>query len=136
MEKETKQKAETSNSPSQSKWRGVGLAAYIIAIIFCVLESIGMLVLFIYGIILCTNPSSAQGGADSAIIIGAVLLVVSLIYLAFGITATTIICKRTKAGAHLNLALSICSIIFFNIVVGILATIYSTQVPVNQKSTA
>ena len=123
-------------SPQQPKWVGIGLATYIVSIIFCVLESIGALIAIL--IIVLTSVSSQSGGqppeegSGFSIVFAAVGGVFALVVLIFGIIATIEICKKTKAGAHLNLALSICSIIFFNIVVGILATVYSTQVPVKK----
>ena len=132
----TREVAKSSNAP---KWTSLGQATYIIAIIFCILESIiAFLLIILYGLMPFTakQEGSSSGDMTYLIIIAVAATVVALVILIFGITATVIICKRTRAGQHLNLALAICSIIFFNIVVGILATIYSTQVPKNKKSTA
>ena len=98
MENQKTQKPEVTKANPQSKWQGIGLAAYIVAIIFCILECIGMLAILVYGIVLCTNPPTSQQGSDQVIVLGAILIVIALVYIIFGIIATTKICKITKAG--------------------------------------
>ncbi|MCF0126102.1 MAG: hypothetical protein HUJ68_10195 [Clostridia bacterium] len=124
---------QTKEKPvSVKKTTSLGTATYVIAIIFCVLESIlAICLIALYVVIpfMSTSEELTPEQKNTVFISAIIAGVVSAVILIFGIIATAIICKRTKNGEHLNLGLSICSILFFNIVVGIMATIYSTQIP-------
>ena len=112
MENQMNNNVGVSDSTSAPRWRSIGQATYITTIIFGVLCSIAAVIMFVLGIV---TPNIAMA-------------VVAIPYLAFCIVATVIICRQTKSGLHLNIAFAICSLIFFSVVVGVLAVVYSALV--------
>ncbi|MCF0227453.1 MAG: hypothetical protein HUJ52_01385 [Malacoplasma sp.] len=52
-----------------------------------------------------------------------------ILLLPWAIISTVFIIIKCKNGEHLNLAISICTLIFYNLVVGVLAIVYSCLTP-------
>ena len=118
MEKETKQKTKKQDYTTSS----VGTAARVLAIVACVLKSIG----YLLGALILIIVFAASGTSEIWIIFG-VFMFLAILVLAWGIPATVIISRRTKNHQQLGLGFSICVLIFFSLITGILAIIYSVQ---------
>ena len=138
------------NKVVKTKVDHLSRATYIVPIVFCVAECILMFVLlfwYAFAPVLATAPlteeeiSQGMSFMDKVLknypnyIVNTVLVVIFFLDIfIFGIWTTTYIYKKAYNKQHINLAWAICALIFFNIVVGILAIIYSKKVPLTQSS--
>mgnify|MGYP004444031241 CR=1 FL=1 len=128
MEKQVKKQ----KKPSEYNWTPLGKPTFILTIIFCIVECL-LAIFLLYNAIAVftsTDPKVEQQQKIAAII----GLVVGVVIFVFGISATDHICKRTRAGLHVNMALACGSVFFFNPITGILTVVYSASVPARKSA--
>ena len=113
----TDQIKKETTSKQDAGTKHLGKATNVVAIIFIVIQSLLFLILLI-------SWAATSHTMDAAFI---TTIIYTLITLGFGIPATVIVCQRTQQEKYVSLALTICMMIFYNIVVCLLATIYSVQ---------